>query len=94
MFRLSLNDGEGMLFVFRGPRKVCMWMRNTFVPLSVAFIRRDGVIVGIDDMEPMTRRMHCAPQPVTYALEVSRGWFGSHGVTLGSEMTGLPQPAR
>jgi uncharacterized membrane protein (UPF0127 family) len=83
-----------MLFVFRGPRKVCMWMRNTFVPLSVAFIRRDGVIVGIDDMEPMTRRMHCAPQPVTYALEVSRGWFGSHGVTLGSEMTGLPQPAR
>ncbi|MGA7181422.1 MAG: DUF192 domain-containing protein [Thiobacillaceae bacterium] len=89
-----MNDREGMLFVFPGPRKVCMWMKNTFIPLSVAFIRQDGIIAGLDDMEPMTRRTHCSPEPVKYALEVPRGWFGSHAVALGGEITGLPQQAR
>lgn len=94
MFHLSLRDGEGMLFVFPSTREVCMWMKYTFIPLSVAFLREDGAISGLDDMEPMTQSMHCAEEPVRYALEVPQGWFASNGVTLGGEITGLPQQAR
>ena len=94
MFRLALNDGEGMLFVNHRPGKVCMWMMNTVIPLSVAFVRWDGAIASLDDMEPMTRRRHCALEPVSYALEVPQGWFATHAVTEGSAVTGLPRQAR
>lgn len=93
MFRFAMQDGEGMLFVNHGPRKVCMWMKNTFIPLSVAFLREDGAIASIDDMEPMTRRRHCALEPVSYALEVPQGWFATNAVTEGSIVTGLPHQA-
>jgi len=94
MLRPSLGDGEGMLFVFSKPTKVCMWMKYTFVPLSVAFIRRDGIITDMDNMEPMTRAMHCSTDPVEYALEVPKGWFVSRGIKIGSKVAALPTPSR
>jgi len=94
MFRLGLNEGEGMLFVNQRPRKVCMWMMNTFIPLSVAFLREDGAIASLDDMEPMTRRRHCALEPASYELEVPQGWFATNAVSEGSAVTGLPHQTR
>ena len=94
MFRQHLPAGEGMLFVYPASQRVCMWMGNTFIPLSVAFIREDGVIVGIDDMAPMTRDSHCAPMPVRYALEVPRGWFAARAVGVGGQVSGLPRSPR
>jgi uncharacterized membrane protein (UPF0127 family) len=94
MYRIALGDGEGMLFVYSSPRKVCMWMTNTLVPLSVAFIRQDGVVASLDDMQPLTRRLHCSPTPVTYALEVPLGWFTASAVKLGTKIAGLPLPSR
>jgi uncharacterized protein len=91
MYRVALRNGEGMLFVYPRPRKVCMWMMNTFIPLSVAFIGQDGLVAGLDDMQPLT---HCAPTPVKYALEVPQSWFAANAVTLGNEVTGLPAQSR
>lgn len=90
MFRPVLSRGEGMLFVYSSSEQVCMWMKNTFIPLSVAFIRDDGVIAGIVDMKPMTRDSHCAPVPVKYALEVPQGWFMANTVASGQVIGGLP----
>jgi uncharacterized protein len=94
MFRFALQDGDGMLFVNRSPRKMCMWMKNTFIPLSVAFLREDGSIASLDDMQPLTRRRHCALEPVSYALEVPQGWFAKNRIAAGSVVAGLPDPAR
>jgi hypothetical protein len=91
MFRFSLSDGEGMLFVFPQPQKVYMWMKYTFIPLSVAFLRKDGVVTRLDDMAPMTRDQHCSNEPVGYVLEVPQGWYAAHGVNPGDEITGLPK---
>ena len=94
MYRIALADGEGMLFVYSAPRGVCMWMRNTFIPLSVAFIGQDGIVRGLEDMQPLTRQLHCSPAPVTYALEVPAGWFGASAVNVGTRISGLPLPSR
>jgi uncharacterized membrane protein (UPF0127 family) len=94
MLRLAVANGQGMLFVYPSPRRICMWMMYTFVPLSIAFIRQDGVISNLNDMEPLTRQSHCAIEPVLYALEVPQGWFAAHSVTLGDEVSDLPQPTR
>src|ERR1044072_7923811 len=75
MFRQKIGPNEGMLFLFPGPgSSVCMWMKNTLLPLSVAFIDEKGVIVNIEDMAPQTLDAHCAAKPVRYALEMRRGW--------------------
>ena len=71
-----------------------MWMMNTFIPLSVAFLREDGAIASLDDMEPMTRRRHCALEPASYELEVPQGWFATNAVSEGSAVTGLPHQTR
>lgn len=75
MYRKSMAPNDGMLFDFGAPAHVCMWMKNTYIPLSVAFIDQDGVIVNIEDMKPRTRKNHCALKPVRYALEMNQGWF-------------------
>lgn len=90
MFRKKMVANSGMLFDFGAPAGVCMWMKNTYIPLSVAFIDQDGVIVNIEDMEPMTTRNHCAKKPVRYALEMNRGWFKQKKIDAGSKITGLP----
>jgi uncharacterized membrane protein (UPF0127 family) len=93
MFRQSLPANHGMLFVFDRKAQHCMWMRNTLIPLSVAFIGDDGTIVNIENMQPHDERSrHCAGQPVRYALEMTHGWFEQKGVGAGARIGRLPAP--
>ena len=90
MFRERLAPNNGMLFVFEARAVHCMWMRNTLIPLSVAFIDDDGSIVNIEDMQPKTEVSHCAARPVRYALEMDKGWFAQRGLKAVAKMSGLP----
>jgi len=90
MYRKSMPQNAGMLFIFDEAEVHCMWMKNTLIPLSVAFIDDRGAIVNIADMEPQTEASHCAAQPVRYALEMNRGWFAARGVKPGSRLGGIP----
>ncbi len=90
MFRERLAPNHGMLFVFDSPATQCMWMRNTFIPLSVAFIDDRGRIVNIEDMKPRTEISHCSQQPVRFALEMERGWFSQRGLGPGATLRGIP----
>ena len=90
MYRKNMAQNAGMLFIFDEPQVHCMWMKNTLIPLSVAFIDDRGAIVNIADMEPQTENSHCAAQPVRYALEMNRGWFAARGVKPGSRLGGIP----
>jgi len=92
MFRKSLGTNQGMAFVFDTLGLHCMWMRNTYVPLSVAFLAEDGSIINIADMQPRTENSHCATRPARYALEMNQGWFKKRGIATGSRITGLPRP--
>ena len=94
MFRQSLGQNQGMVFLFDEPAVQCMWMRNTLIPLSVAFIGDDGRVVNIEDMAPQTEDNHCAARPARYALEMSRGWFAKHGIVTGAKISGLPRAAQ
>jgi len=91
MFRKSLPANHGMLFIFGSKAVHCMWMRNTLIPLSVAFIEDDGTIVNIRDMQPQDdRSRHCASKPVRYALEMAQGWFDKKGIAAGAKVGRLP----
>jgi uncharacterized membrane protein (UPF0127 family) len=90
MHRKSLAQNAGMLFVFDERAPHCMWMKNTLIPLSVAFIDERGAIVNIADMEPHSEASHCAARPVRYALEMNRGWFAARGVKPGTRLGGIP----
>ena len=81
-----------MLFVFDAKTVQCMWMRNTLIPLSVAFIEDDGSIVNIEDMQPKNESSHCATRPVRFALEMEQGWFAKRGIKPGARLAGLPAP--
>lgn len=90
MYRKSLADNGGMLFLFGAPAGVCMWMKNTLIPLSVAFIGVDGRVVNIEDMQPQTENSHCARKPIAYALEMNAGWFEHRHIKPGAVIGGLP----
>ena len=90
MFRKELPGNDGMLFVFEQPDVQCFWMRNTVLPLSIAFIADDGTVVNIEDMAPQTDAAHCSKKPVRYALEMAQGWFDGHGIKAGRKIDGLP----
>ena len=90
MYRKSMAQNAGMLFIFDEAAVHCMWMKNTLIPLSVAFIDDRGAIVNIADMEPQTEASHCAAQPVRYALEMNRGWFAARGIKPGTRLGGVP----
>ena len=90
MHRASMPANAGMLFVFDELTTHCMWMKNTLIPLSVAFVDDRGTIVNIADMEPHSEASHCAAQPVKYALEMNRGWFAARGIKPGSRLGGIP----
>jgi len=96
MFRRILPENRGMLFVFRETAQHAMWMMNTYVPLSVAFIDERGTIINIEHMAPHTRTNHAAAQPAKFALEVNRGWFAKRGIVPGMRIEGLEHapPAR
>lgn len=88
MFRERLGTSEGMLFVFESPGRQCFWMRNTKVPLSIAFLADDGSIVNVERMQPMTEDSHCSAQPVRFALEMNQGWFEKRGLGPGTRLAG------
>lgn len=90
MMRRSLPGNHGMLFVFERPQRVCMWMKDTLIPLSVAFIDSRGAIIGIADMKPGSLDAHCSAANVPFALEMPQGWFASHGVPPGTVLRGVP----
>ena len=89
MYRKSLPENNGMLFVFDRPARSCMWMKNTAIPLSVAFIDHEGGIVNIEEMEPFTTDSHCSAGWIRYALEMNAGWFRKNGLKPGSRVEGL-----
>jgi uncharacterized membrane protein (UPF0127 family) len=89
MHRKSLAPNSGMLFVFDGPAIQCMWMKNTYIPLSVAFLDEQGTIINIADMQPHTEDSHCAKRPAIYALEMTQGWFAQRGIKPGMKLAGL-----
>jgi len=90
MFRSAMGTNEGMLFAFEAPGQQCFWMKNTLLPLSVAFIGDDGSVVNIDDMKPQTEDSHCSTKPVRFVLEMNVGWFDKRGVKPGSRFQGDP----
>jgi uncharacterized membrane protein (UPF0127 family) len=92
MNRRELAPDHGMLFVFRHDQDVCMWMKNTYVALSVAFIDAQGRIRNLADMQPLTLDTHCASGAVRYALEMPLGWFAAHQAGPGARVQGLPRP--
>jgi uncharacterized protein len=94
MHRKSLGANEGMLFIFPAAERHCMWMKNTYVPLSVAFIDERGVVVNIADMEPQSEVSHCADRPAPYALEMKQGWFAARGIKPGVVISGIDKAPR
>jgi uncharacterized membrane protein (UPF0127 family) len=90
MFRSEMPQHEGMLFVFDYPSQQCFWMKNTLLPLSVAFVSDDGTIVNIDEMKPQTLDSHCSSKPVRYVLEMNTGWFSKKGIKAGAKLEGPP----
>jgi uncharacterized membrane protein (UPF0127 family) len=89
MHRKGLAPNAGMLFVFDGPSQQCMWMKNTYIPLSVAFLDEEGTIINIADMQPHSEQTHCSARPALYALEMTRGWFAERGIKPGAKLGGL-----
>ena len=90
MFRRVMGTNEGMLFVNDEPGVRCFWMRNTLLPLTIAFIADDGTIVNLADMDAQSDASHCSARPVRYALEVNRGWFAKRGLKAGLRLQGAP----
>lgn len=79
-----------MLFVFENKGTHCFWMRNTKIPLAIAFLADDGKIVNVIEMKAMTEDNHCPNQAVRFALEMNQGWFAKKGLTTGHAISGLP----
>jgi uncharacterized membrane protein (UPF0127 family) len=90
MFRRTMGANEGMLFVEEESAQRCFWMRNTLLPLAIAFIADDGTIVNIDEMQPQSDASHCSARPVRYALEMNQGWFAKRGFKAGAKLRGGP----
>jgi uncharacterized protein len=93
MQRESLGPNAGMLFVFDEAAIHCMWMKNTLIPLSVAFIDAGGTILNIADMQPHSEQSHCASAHALFALEMTKGWFAQRGVKPGMKLAGLEKLA-
>lgn len=90
MNRSALGGNEGMLFVFDEAAPQCFWMKNTLIPLSIAFVADDGTILQIADMPPQTLKSTCSARPVRLALEMNKGWFAQRNLKAGSKLSGPP----
>ena len=86
MHRHALPRDRGMLFVYPQSRRHCMWMRNTPLALSVAFLDEDGDVLNVADMAPRSDARHCASAPARYALEMNAGWFQQHDIGAGTRI--------
>ena len=91
MYREKMGRNDGMVFVFDEPGYHSMWMRNTLIPLSVAFIDKGGTILNILDMEPKSENLNTAAGPASYAVETNKGWFAEKKIKAGDKVTGLPK---
>ncbi len=91
MGRTYLPADGGMLFVFEHPGRYCFWMRDTLLPLSIAFIDPTGRIASLADMQPRTEARHCPGADIRYALEVRQGEFQRRGITPHMQVDGLPK---
>ena len=96
MHRDKLAQNAGMLFRFDETSTQCMWMKNTLIPLAVAFLDEAGTIVTILEMQPHDETSRCSTQPARYALEMNRGWFAERGIKPGMKLRGIDKlaPAR
>jgi uncharacterized membrane protein (UPF0127 family) len=96
MHREKLAQNAGMLFRFDETDKQCMWMKNTLIPLSVAFLDETGAIINVADMKPHDESSHCSTRPSRYALEMNRGWFAERNIKPGTKLRGIDKlpPAR
>ncbi|NBX04550.1 MAG: DUF192 domain-containing protein [Betaproteobacteria bacterium] len=90
MFRTEMPQHEGMLFVFEQPTQQCFWMKNTLIPLAVAFVADDGTLVNLDEMKAQTLNAHCSEKPVRYVLEMNASWFSKKGLKAGDKLKGPP----
>lgn len=88
MFRSSMPNHEGMIFVFEQATTQCFWMKNTLIPLTAAFVDTDGSIVNLVDMQPQTTESHCSHKPVRYVLEMNQGWFAKRKIQAGYKLAG------
>jgi hypothetical protein len=94
MFRERLGKDAGMIFVYGEEETLFFWMKNTPIPLSIAFIDKNGKIVDIQDMEPFSLRTRGSSSPAKYALEMNQGWFKRNGIQVGDFVNlppGLPK---
>jgi uncharacterized membrane protein (UPF0127 family) len=89
MGRQSLAPNHGMLFIFEQPQQQCFWMRNTPLPLTIAFLDDEGRISSLADMQPLSDATHCSQIPVRYALEMEQGWFAKRGIQPGEIIRGI-----
>jgi uncharacterized membrane protein (UPF0127 family) len=89
MNRFSLRPDSGMLFVFERPEPLGFWMKNTYIPLSIAFLDPEGRILNIEDMAPQTENTHWSRGPGQFALEMRKGWFAEHRVKAGDRVEGI-----
>jgi uncharacterized membrane protein (UPF0127 family) len=92
MYRKSMPEQNGMLFVFEQKAGHCFWMKNTLLPLSIAFIDDDGKIINIEEMKPQSEENHCPLKPIRYALEMNSNWFEKRQLRAGKLVVGLPKP--
>jgi uncharacterized membrane protein (UPF0127 family) len=88
MHRREMPSHEGMLFVFDEPSRQCFWMRNTLIPLTIAYLADDGTVVNLADMQPQSDESHCSAKPVRFALEMNQGWFAKRGIKPGTRIGG------
>jgi uncharacterized membrane protein (UPF0127 family) len=87
MYRRSLDVDRGMIFIYPHPVSSPFWMKDTHIPLSIAFINSDGIIISIQKMEPDNdRRTYPPPRPFLYALEMNQGWFERNNIGVGDSV--------
>ena len=90
MFRREMAQHEGMLFIFDEATPQCFWMKNTPLPLTIAFLENDGTVVNLADMQPQALDSHCSAKPVRFVLEMHQGWFAKRGIKPGAKISGAP----
>jgi uncharacterized membrane protein (UPF0127 family) len=86
MHRRELPENQGMLFIFQQEQRLGFWMKNTLLPLSIAFLDKDLRIVDIQDMQPLDETTHISAKPALYALEMNQGWFRKRGIVTGNQL--------
>lgn len=94
MGRTEMKGNEGMLFVNSDDQLRCFWMKNTLIPLSIAFLAADGTIINLAEMQPRSEQSHCSTRPARFALEMSQGWFAKRGIGPGFKLRGKPFDGR